>query len=180
MPTIMSHAVAAAAVTRALTMGRRLPLRFWTLCAILAIVPDIDIVAFAFRLPPGSMWAHRGITHSLSVAAVTGGLVGVLAGGRLVLSVPKLGLCFVAAMASHGVLDAFTNGGSGVAFFAPFDATRYVAPWRPIVVSPIGIAFFSEWGARTLLSELGWIWLPAAVVLVLVEGTGRAARPSGR
>src|SRR5215831_7502105 len=40
------------------------------------------------------------------------------------------------ATASHGVLDAMTNGGLGVAFFSPFDTTRYFLPWRPIRVSP--------------------------------------------
>jgi inner membrane protein len=48
------------------------------------------------------------------------------------------------ATASHGVLDAMTDGGLGVAFFSPFDNRRYFLPWRPIVVSPISIArFFS-------------------------------------
>nr|HRC76832.1 rhodanese-like domain-containing protein [Kouleothrix sp.] len=32
----------------------------------------------------------------------------------------------------HGVLDAMTDGGLGVAFFAPFSATRYFFPFRPI------------------------------------------------
>jgi inner membrane protein len=75
-------------------------------------------------------------------------------------------------MASHGILDTFTNGGSGVALFAPFDLTRYVAPWRPLIVSPIAFAFFSQWGARVLLSELGWIWLPATLLVLLVRAVG--------
>ena len=32
-----------------------------------------------------------------------------------------------------------TDGGRGVALLAPFDATRYFLPWRPIRVSPIGV-----------------------------------------
>ena len=40
------------------------------------------------------------------------------------------------AIASHGLLDAFTDGGLGVAFFAPFDSTRYFFPVTPIEVSP--------------------------------------------
>ena len=46
-------------------------------------------------------------------------------------------------MASHGVLDALTDGGPGVAFLAPFDDTRYFFPWRPIRVSPLWRGFFS-------------------------------------
>jgi inner membrane protein len=69
------------------------------------------------------------------------------------------------AMASHGFLDAFTNGGPGVAFLAPFDDTRYFFPWRPVVVSPIGIDILSAWGVRTVTSELIWIWTPTAALL---------------
>jgi inner membrane protein len=67
---------------------------------------------------------------------------------------------FFVITASHGVLDAMTNGGLGVAFFAPFDSTRYFFPWRPIVVSPIGFgSFFSHWGALVLLSEIKYVWV---------------------
>src|SRR5579872_845956 len=49
---------------------------------------------------------------------------------------------FFVVTASHGVLDAMTDGGLGIAFFAPFDNTRYFFPFRPIKVSPIGFSFF--------------------------------------
>src|SRR5437016_8948293 len=71
------------------------------------------------------------------------------------------------ASASHGVLDAFTNGGLGVAFFSPFDATRYFFPCHPIEVSPIGAAFFSERGLSVLQSEFVWVWLPSIVFAIL-------------
>ena len=48
------------------------------------------------------------------------------------------------------------------AFFGPFDARRYFFPWRPIQVSPIGLAVFSRWGFRALVSEVVWVWLPLA------------------
>ncbi|NIM12838.1 MAG: hypothetical protein GTO45_29905 [Candidatus Aminicenantes bacterium] len=53
--------------------------------------------------------------------------------------------------ASHGVLDAFTNGGLGIALLSPFDTTRHFSPWQPIEVAPIGIwAFFSDWGVKVM------------------------------
>jgi inner membrane protein len=76
---------------------------------------------------------------------------------------------FFAVTASHGLLDAFTNGGLGVAFFAPFDDSRYFFPWRPLEVSPLGMAFFSSWGLQTALSELQWVWLPTALLVAAVE-----------
>ncbi len=68
---------------------------------------------------------------------------------------------------SHGLLDALTDGGLGIAFFAPFNETRYFFPWRPIMVSPIGLSqFFSSWGLGVLLSELIWIGIPVTFWLL--------------
>jgi inner membrane protein len=67
---------------------------------------------------------------------------------------------------SHGCLDALTDGGLGVAFFAPLDQTRYFFPWRPIEVSPIGLDFFSARGLTVIESELLWIWIPALTIIV--------------
>jgi len=66
---------------------------------------------------------------------------------------------------SHGVLDACTNGGLGIAFFAPFSDTRFFLPARPIEVSPIGAAFFSMRGWSVLESEMLWVWLPTLAVV---------------
>ena len=69
---------------------------------------------------------------------------------------------FFLATASHGLLDAMTDGGLGVVFFSPFDTARYFLPWRPILVSPIGVArFLSPRGLAVLRGEIFWIWLPA-------------------
>jgi inner membrane protein len=73
----------------------------------------------------------------------------------------RLALFFFLVTASHGVLDAMTNGGYGIGFFIPFDTTRYFLPWRPLVVSPIGVhGFFSRWGWDVMKSEFLWVWLP--------------------
>jgi hypothetical protein len=37
--------------------------------------------------------------------------------------------------ASHGFFDAMTNGGLGVAFFAPLDSRRYFLTFRPLEVA---------------------------------------------
>jgi inner membrane protein len=68
-------------------------------------------------------------------------------------------------MLSHGVLDAMTNGGRGVAFLAPFSEERYHFPFRPIEVSPLSVrAFFTDRGVTIMENELVWIWLPALAV----------------
>ena len=76
---------------------------------------------------------------------------------------------FFLATASHGFLDAMTDGGLGVAFFSPFDDTRYFLPLTPIRVSPIGISrFFTARGFAVIRSELLWIWLPTALLIAVL------------
>ncbi|WBX74857.1 hypothetical protein PG913_00110 [Tenacibaculum pacificus] len=72
--------------------------------------------------------------------------------------------------ASHAVLDALTTGGLGVAFFSPFDTTRYFFPWRPIKVSPIGVErFFGERGIKVLKSEFLWIGIPSVLYVLIIQ-----------
>ena len=72
------------------------------------------------------------------------------------------------AHTEHGARVALTDGGLGVAFFAPFSARRYFFPWRPIEVSPIGLGFFSERGLQVFEGELVWVWLPSLALVAAV------------
>jgi inner membrane protein len=165
MPTIVTHAVVACGLGAGLARFRRLPPLFWLLAAGLSMLPDADVIAWPLGIPWGTRWAHRGISHSFPIAAVVAYVVARLAHRPLRLPFFWLWGVYFLAMASHGFLDAFTNGGPGVAFLAPFDDTRYFFPWRPVVVSPIGADILSAWGLRTVVSELVWIWTPTAALL---------------
>ena len=60
-----------------------------------------------------------------------------------------------------------TSGGYGIAFFSPFNDTRYFFPWRTIKVSPLGIAnFFTERGLRVIKNELIWIGIPGTIYIL--------------
>jgi inner membrane protein len=167
MPTVFTHAFSALALGKIFT-GARVPARFWLLSALCAALPDADVVAFAFGVPYGSMFGHRGLTHSLAFALLLGIFV-VAVFFRDAANRAALVLFFFLATASHGALDALTDGGRGVAFFAPFSSGRYFFPVRPIEVSPIGVVqFFSEWGLAVIRSELLWVWLPASLAVGLV------------
>jgi inner membrane protein len=166
LPTILSHAIAAAAIGRA-SWRPRLPLRFWVWTAFCAMLPDADVIGFGFGVRYADPLGHRGLTHSFFFAAVVGTLVAWAYGERGGQRV-RLAMYFAVVTASHALLDAFTNGGLGVALFAPFSNERYFFPWRPIEVSPIGPGFFSPRGLRVLLSELRWIWMPSALVSAIV------------
>lgn len=181
MASAFSHAVVA------LTLGKAIPHRVmkWPLLltgAICSIVPDLDVIGFAFGIQYGDLWGHRGMTHSLFFAGLLSAVL-VALGYRQESSATKaeIGLYFFLCTASHGVLDAMTDGGLGIAFFSPFDPARYFFPFRPVAVSPIGIGnFFSTEALRILASEIQWIWLPTLVVLLSVRGLPHliAARPS--
>ena len=177
MPSIFSHAAAALAIGKVSTDGRR-PLRFWLLTALCAMLPDADVLSFAMGAERGSMFSHRGFTHSLTFALLLALLVVSIAfRERRAFSKAwwMLVLYFFIVTLSHGLLDMLTNGGSGVALFAPFDLTRYFFPWRPIEVSPIGMRFFSQRGLEVFESEFVWVWIPS-LTLVLMSWSFRRLR----
>lgn len=126
------------------------------------------------------MLGHRGITHSIAFAALTGVIVGALAFRKFGDKFGRTALMiyFGLVTLSHPLLDALTNGGRGVALFAPFSNVRYFFPWRPIEVSPIGLGFFSEEGIEVLISEITWIWLPVALLWLAVWTHRKLRRPN--
>ena len=138
--------------------------RFWAIALVCSALPDVDVAGFSFGVRYGDLWGHRGMTHSILFAAVTGIAAAMFLGGSRRQFFWNATLLFLTT-ASHGFLDAMTNGGLGIAFFSPFDRTRYFLPWRPILVSPIGLErFLSERGAAVLGSEIVFVWMPAIVV----------------
>lgn len=164
MPTVLTHAVAGLAIGELLAPAP-MPWSYHVLTAALGVLPDLDAIGFWLGVPYRSRFGHRGVSHSLLAAVVVG----------VALAVPLASMCaapwwwlwgvFFAAMAGHAVLDALTDGGLGVAFFAPLDDRRYFLPWRPIRVSPIGMGALGWWGLRALVSEVLWVWLPSGILV---------------
>jgi inner membrane protein len=170
MPTAMTHALVGLGLGKCFT-GRRMPLLFWGLAAGLAALPDLDVLAFKLGIPYESPFGHRGFTHSLLFAFLLGVPLAFLTYRRLRAPFLDLAGFFFVVIASHGILDAFTNGGEGIAFFWPLDIARYFFPWRPIQVSDIGMSFFSGGrGGLTLWSEFVWVCVPMALVVATVMG----------
>lgn len=175
MPTIMSHAVIPIAAAVMINSSQKSvsqsdkpllskPIMF--LGMALAMLPDADVVGFALGINYGDALGHRGASHAILVAAAVAALISAIL--RPLYWRTIFGFLFL-SMASHGILDAFTNGGLGAALFWPIDDTRYFAPFAPIEVSPIGRNFFSERGLITLWSELKWIILPAFIITYCVR-----------
>ena len=168
MASAFTHAFVGAAVA---TLAPR-PFRGVGLGVVLAAVaaaPDLDVVGFRFGVAYADPLGHRGLTHSLPFALIVGlALAWPLARWRGVPLASRAGVGLIAvialACASHGVLDAFTDGGLGVGFLIPFDARRFFAPWRPLLTSPLRAAdFFDGVGLEILRNEMTWVWLPVGL-----------------
>src|SRR5258708_18723585 len=168
MASAFSHAVAALGIG-ACMYRPGVSKRIWAIGALCSVVPDIDVVGFRFGIRYGDFWGHRGFTHSLVFAALLAAAIVTLGFREATPGLNHLSLWayFFLATASHGLLDAMTDGGLGVAFFSPFDNHRYFLPWTPIRVSPIGLGrFFTSRGSAVIRSELLWIWGPAGALVV--------------
>jgi inner membrane protein len=160
MPTY-GHIVAGLALGTAFETERWPRRRAYLVGAICSVVPDLDVLGLHMHIPYASTYGHRGFSHSLLAAAVVG-LLALVLGFRKEHRSWSLACYLIIVSASHGLLDACSSGGLGIAFFAPFDNTRYFLPWRPIQAAPLVIT-------RTLLhhfwtafsSEMKWILLPS-------------------
>lgn len=166
VPSLFSHAAVAIAAGASVQTRLR-PLRLWVLGAFCAAVPDLDVLAFSVGIPYEHLLGHRGFSHSLVFAALLAAIIVAVAFRKSDQRGVLLAYFFVAT-ASHGVLDMLTDGGRGVALFAPFSNERLFFGWRPIKVAPIGVGrFFSERGLEVMASELLWVWGPALVMALL-------------
>jgi inner membrane protein len=127
--------------------------------SLLSLLPDADVLAFRFGVPYAAPWGHRGASHSLAVALVLGVAAYVVARAA---KLPRLRTTVLVALvvASHGILDTFTDGGLGCALLWPFSTERFFAPWTPIPVAPIGRRFLSARGLRVAATELVIFALP--------------------
>ena len=130
MPTIFTHAVVPLAIAVAAGSGRVSP-KLALAGVAFAMLPDADVAAFKFGIAYEDTWGHRGATHALAFAAVCAGAV------SLVWEEARswFGFAFLTlAMASHGLLDAATDGGLGAALLWPFSDARIFAPFAPVRV----------------------------------------------
>jgi inner membrane protein len=169
MASIFGHAFISIALGKSFSRKKR-TWKLILLAITCAIIPDADVIGFQFGISYGSFWGHRGFSHSFLFALLFGALISFLFYRKQFFS--KKGiillLFFFLCTASHSILDAMTTGGFGVAFFSPFNDTRYFFPWRPIQVSPLGIMqFFSERGVQVIRSEVAWIGLPGFIYMII-------------
>lgn len=165
MATIFGHALIAGTVSWISKPKKKLLL--W--CCLSSMLPDADVIGFYFDIAYGSLFGHRGFSHSLFFALLWALIikstifkdVKIYTKHSLIIV-----LLLFTATASHGVLDACTTGGKGVAFLSPFSNHRYFFPWQFIQVSPIGASkFMSERGLAILINEGLFLGIPCLLAL---------------
>ncbi len=183
MATIPTHALVGLA-TVDVVAGRRAAPRLLLLGAAWAALPDADVLLMrALHARRGDLLSHRGLTHSIAFAVVVGVATALLLRPRPRPSRARAALALVLAIATHGALDAMTDGGSGIAFLAPFSRARSFFAWRPIPVAPLSVSgFFTARGMHVFGTELAGIWVPVGVALVVLHGlrARRRRKPAAR
>jgi inner membrane protein len=188
----LGHVAVGLAAARTYREGDRPHWRSAVTWSALSMLPDADVIGFSLGVPYEAPWGHRGATHSFAFTVVVGLAAGLIArlrsdrqerasafaqspgdalwrdrsaGQPRWFKRPALRTALFASvvLATHPLLDTLTDGGLGCALLWPFDLTRYFAPWRPIQVAPIGLAFLSPYGAIVALSEIV-LFLPLFVL----------------
>lgn len=163
MPSIITHTAVPIAIACA-AGTRKVPPSLLVAAMAASILPDADVIGFSFGVPYAHVFGHRGFFHAPLFALLVS-LFGALAWRKLGTSYKSVFAVLFLSMVSHGVLDAATSGGLGIAFLSLFSNHRYFLPWHPIVVSPFGVSrFFSSWGLRVIQSEFIWVWVPCLVI----------------
>lgn len=179
MPTAFTHMLVGAAASQLAPAG--VPKgRLALLLALAAAAPDLDVIGFSMGIPYGALLGHRGLSHSLLFAA----LLGTATAAALLLRrrLPWhtwLATCAIAiaAVASHGLLDAATDAGLGIGFLLPFSDQRYFLPFRPMATAPLSPQrFFSAGRWHLMLSEIRWVWLPLAALTLSFQLGRRMGR----
>jgi inner membrane protein len=175
--TLYTHAFFGLGLGKFFT-ARRLPWSFWLITGVLPMVPDLD--AFS-TFSDDTVLGHRGFTHSLTFALALGLFTAACTYRRFQIPLAVLAVFFFLITASHGLLDACTNGGAKIPFFWPISSARF-GRWGPINVADIAFELPNPWTSRAIRTELLWIWLPTTVLVGMVMICRRltAGRPENQ
>jgi inner membrane protein len=158
--------------------------------AALSALPDADVLAVALGAHDGGAIGHRGASHSLCVAVAVGVSCALVA-RRLGWPVLRTVIAGTLAVASHGILDAFGEGGRGIPLLWPFSDERFMSPWRLLPDAPRGLRLLSSRSGLFDLAIEFLFFLPLTVAafwparqprprLVAIEGGADAPRTASR
>lgn len=181
MASAITHFIVGAALAlpalRSSSIRRVLPAWMIPVSAgFLAVAPDFDTFAMrAFDIPYGSFWGHRGFFHSPFFLFVSSGILAAIVARRYSWQiVARIALLWAGCAVTHPLLDALTDGGSGVMLLFPISETRLFFPWRPIHVSPLSILAFFHRAGYILRSEAPFCLAALGIGVVGLKNGHRA------
>ena len=182
LPTIISHTVIAASAAYGFRSATR-SAKFWILSIACSVLPDADVIGYRWLyIPTYEFFGHRGFFHSPFFAALLSIFIVSVFYHREGIFSKRWWMhvfYFFILTASHGILDAMTNGGNGIALLSPLTNERYFFPWTPIEVSPLSVSgFLSRRGLTVLTNELMWIWLPVSLAILFLRIMNRSRQNS--
>jgi inner membrane protein len=171
MATIMTHGIVGYTLARICVRKPVSPI-YWVMAFIAPMLPDLDVLGMKYYgIPYNDCYGHRGAFHSIAIALVAAVVLLLVYKAMVRTEGYRLNKdCFwgfFLGMTSHGLIDALTNGGLGVAVFWPANCNRYFFPWRPLEVSPLSLERFMEQGLFIMKNEFYYVWIPCLVILIL-------------
>ena len=183
MPTIITHSVFAVSTAAGFRYAN-LSLKLLVLSVVCSIIPDADVFGYHWLyIPSNHFFGHRGFFHSPFFAALFSIFIVTIFYRKEVTFSKQWRsyvLYFFILTTSHGILDALTNGGQGIALLSPVSNQRYFFPWTPVEVSPLNIkAFFSQRGLTVLKNEMIWIWAPSFLIAIFLKLKGNVKKKKG-
>ena len=182
MATFISHPLFGAGAAYMISPARQGRRKFVLLSTLCQWLPDIDTFAYLFAINESHPLGHRGFAHSLLFAALVA-LCVVRCCYRQVSTASwrwwTLCSWFFLMTALHGIFDAMVFDSLGVAFFAPFDTTRYQLPWQPLVDVPIVWSALQGqlWYAQLVECQFFGLLFAGWFVVMRLAGITRARRP---
>ncbi len=121
--------------------------------AVLAVLPDADVLLVALGACDNGVCGHRGFSHSFPFAIAIGILGGLMA-RRLRWPVLRTTVATIVAVGSHAVLDLLAADGRGLPLLWPFSDHRFTSPVRLLADAPRGMALLSWHGVVNVAIEL--------------------------
>ena len=178
MPSMIGHGLWGLAVGAGL-IRKPFPWRLMGLGLACSMTADLDILGFHLSIPYEHWLGHRGLLHGIMFAVLLALGAGALMPRDAAHPKRRIGYFafFLFCGLSHIALDACSNGGLGVAFFAPFSNRRYFLPWRFMDAVPLSInqLFSLKWIA-VITREARTLALPCLGMFLAIFGTRRAFR----
>ncbi|MEQ1855735.1 MAG: metal-dependent hydrolase [Longimicrobiales bacterium] len=121
--------------------------------AALGLSPDLDFIALEMGLDHTPL-GHRVLTHSLTFSVIAGVAIGAVVAPRAWRALACV-LC-VAALASHGLLDALTANGPGPRLLWPFSSQPLQFGWHPLPGTRSYQEYFTPAAIPVFVGEALW------------------------